>query len=146
MIKQVHSQSDINRCFEIRRKVFIEEQKVPESEEFDEYESICNHYLIFHKKEVIGTARTRKTSNGYKLERIAIIKAERKKGLGAKLVKNLLTRIKKNASSKIYLSAQVQAIGFYEKLGFLRKGETYLDANIEHIKMEYAKKNENSKK
>jgi predicted GNAT family N-acyltransferase len=146
MIKKVHSQSDINKCFEIRRKVFIEEQKVPESEEFDDYETICNHYLVFNGKEVIGTARTRKTSSGYKMERIAILKEQRKKGFGAKLVKNLLTRIKKNASSKIYLSAQVQAIGFYEKLGFLRKGETYLDANIEHIEMEYAKKNENSKK
>jgi predicted GNAT family N-acyltransferase len=146
MIKQVHSESDLNKCFEIRRKVFIEEQKVPESEEFDQYETICDHYLVFDKKVITGTARIRKTLNGYKMERIAILKEQRKKGFGIKLVKNLLTRLKKNASSKIYLSAQVQAIGFYEKLGFLRKGEVFLDANIEHIKMEYRKKNENSKK
>nr|HPM08139.1 GNAT family N-acetyltransferase [Bacilli bacterium] len=33
------------------------------------------------------------------------------------------------------LGAQVQALGFYEKLGFKKVGDVYLDANIPHYQM-----------
>jgi predicted GNAT family N-acyltransferase len=33
------------------------------------------------------------------------------------------------------LGAQIQALGFYEKLGFKKVGDEYLDANIPHYMM-----------
>ena len=33
------------------------------------------------------------------------------------------------------LSAQVYATGFYTRLGFVQRGETYDDCGIEHIEM-----------
>ena len=37
--------------------------------------------------------------------------------------------------TKSKLSAQVYAEGFYEKLGYTRTGEEYMDAGIPHILM-----------
>ena len=33
------------------------------------------------------------------------------------------------------LSAQISAIGFYKKLGYIEEGGIYIDAGIEHKKM-----------
>ena len=45
---------------------------------------------------------------------------------------------------EIELSAQVQTINFYKKLGFRPIGEVYLEANIKHQKMIYNKENNKS--
>jgi predicted GNAT family N-acyltransferase len=51
----------------------------------------------------------------------------------------LVEEAKLSNPSQIYLHAQIQALGFYEKLGFTGVGKTFLEANIEHIKMVFAK-------
>jgi predicted GNAT family N-acyltransferase len=39
--------------------------------------------------------------------------------------------------SMIYLHSQTSAMGFYERCGFIPFGETFMEADIEHIKMYY---------
>jgi predicted GNAT family N-acyltransferase len=45
----------------IRREVFIVEQNVSEEEEF-EFEEDCVHFLVYHKRKPLGTARFRTTN------------------------------------------------------------------------------------
>jgi len=123
----------LNTAFDIRRKVFIEEQKVSEQEEF-EFEDECVHFLIYDKNKAYGTARYRRTQKGIKLERFAILKEGRGKNLGYDLLRYVLTDARK-LRKPIYLDAQVAVVNFYKKQGFIIDGPKFIEANIEHYPM-----------
>jgi len=122
-------------AFEIRRKVFIEEQNVSEEEEF-EFEEECVHFLIYHKKTAVGTARYRHTDKGIKLERFALLKEGRGKGLGYDLLRFVLTDARQY-KKPIYLNAQVTVVNFYKQQGFVIDGAKFVEANIEHYPMSF---------
>ena len=42
-----------------------------------------------------------------------------------------------NAEVEIYLNAQITAIDFYSKYGFVKFGEMFKEANIDHYTMYY---------
>lgn len=119
----------------IRTKVFVEEQLVPPELEY-EYEEEGHFYLLYFKEKPIATARWRKTANGIKLERFASLKEYRNKGLGAKLLEEILNDVV-SLKQKIYLHSQINAVNYYKRAGFIEKGEHFFEADIEHILMEY---------
>ncbi|MHC1777331.1 MAG: GNAT family N-acetyltransferase [Lentimicrobium sp.] len=136
----VSFKNDQSDYFEIARKirysVFVEEQKVPEELEYDEYETVCLHYLAFIGDVAIGTCRWRHTSKGIKLERFAVLPEHRGKGFGDLLVQQVLKDVLMEGKA-IYLHAQEQVAGFYEKLGFRAYGERFEEAGIGHYLMKY---------
>jgi predicted GNAT family N-acyltransferase len=119
----------------IRRKVFIEEQKVDEEEEF-EFEDQCVHFLIYYKRKAVGAARHRTTEKGIKLERFALLKEARGKGIGRDLLRYVLTDAR-YYQKPIYLNAQVAVVDFYKEQGFVINGAKFVEANIDHYPMAY---------
>jgi predicted GNAT family N-acyltransferase len=122
-------------AFEIRRKVFVIEQQVPADEEFDEYEKESQHFLAIYNNIPAGTARWRFTNYGIKLERFAVLEEFRKMKVGSKILSEILKEVVP-FDKKIYLHAQIQAVDFYQKFGFVKKGEIFSECDIEHYKME----------
>lgn len=137
-ISKIPGNSDLSACFEIRRQVFIIEQQVPENLELDGLDTQADHYLIYADNNPIGTARVRFPSNTQaKIERVAILFPYRGKGFGRQLVDYILQDLRQQDTLKIVtLGAQLPVIPFYEKLGFIARGEVFLDANIEHRLMD----------
>ena len=127
------------QAFEVRRIVFVDEQKVSREEEFDEFEKDSHHYLAFNKSEPVGTARWRVTEKGIKLERFAVLSSQRDKGIGTKILAEVLNDLK-GKTDKIYLHAQLKAVNFYKRAGFIEDGPHFWEANIEHVKMVFANK------
>lgn len=125
----------LNIAFEIRRKVFIEEQNVSEEEEF-EFEEDCMHFLIYYKKRVVGTARHRQTNKGVKLERFAILAEGRGKGYGYDILRFVLNDARA-LDKPVYLNAQVDVVDFYKKQGFVITGTKFIEAGIEHYPMTF---------
>ena len=123
-----------NEIFRIRTEVFVVEQKVTREEEFDEFERSSIHYLGTVGGLPAGTARWRITSEGIKLERFAVLKDMRNTGVGTAILKKVLNDV---TPSKIpvYLNAQLKAIPFYERHGFRKVGDLFVEANIDHFKM-----------
>lgn len=131
-------------AYKIRVVVFVEEQQVAADEELDEFEAISVHFLAFADKEYTGTCRYRYTEKGIKLERFAVLKSYRSYGIGAALVKATLKDILhdspqhlENQHKTLYLHAQVAAIPFYTKLGFVAEGEIFDECKILHRIMKY---------
>ena len=122
-------------AMEIRKKVFVEEQKVDISLEI-ENEDLCTHFLLYYRRKPVATARYRTTEKWIKLERFAMLKEYRGKGLGNDLLRFVLNDARKK-NRKIYLNAQSQVTGYYAKFGFVIKGEPFFEAGIEHYLMEY---------
>jgi predicted GNAT family N-acyltransferase len=126
-----------NQIFKIRQEVFVDEQKVDREEEFDSYESSSLHYLGLMDGKPAGTARWRITEKGIKLERFAVLKSFRKNGVAAAVLSKVLADVIPSGH-RIYLNAQVSAMGFYEKNGFKKEGPMFVEANIDHFVMNYS--------
>jgi len=121
--------------FQIRRKVFVEEQRVNRNDEYDHFETTAQHYLAFSDNQPVGAARWRETMNGIKLERFAVLKDHRNKGIGSFILKKILRDVAPMKKT-IYLHAQLSAVNFYKREGFRIVGEIFSEANIQHYKME----------
>jgi predicted GNAT family N-acyltransferase len=129
----------LQQAFAIRTKVFVEEQHVDPGLEYDEFEETAHHYLAHYDGQAIGTARWRETDKGIKLERFAVLPLFRNKNIGAEILKNTLEdTIPLN--KKIYLHSQAAAVRFYESHGFIKSGDPFYEAGIEHYFMTYGKK------
>lgn len=135
-ILEVRKGAQMLDIFEIRRQVFVIEQGVNPEEEYDEFEDSCTHFLAKYTGIAAGTCRIRQTQNGIKLERFAVLKAYRQKGIGAALVEKCLEKIGA-VDTLIYLHAQLHAVPFYKKLGFETIGPQFEEAGIQHFKMHY---------
>ena len=136
-VKYVNNDKEKDICLSIRRKVFVEEQNIPENIEMDDelVQSICVCAIL--DKQYVGTARWRNTDLGIKLERFAVLSEYRSYGVGTAMTKFILKQL--DHSKLIYLNAQESAISFYEKLGFNSMGPKFDEVGIPHQKMIFPK-------
>lgn len=133
-VKKIETPEEMQSAREIRSKVFISEQNIPEFEEFDEFDTSAVHFIAFYGQVPVGTARYRETDFGIKIERFAILKEYRHKVIGTRIMQAVLKEILPLAK-KIYIHAQVESKRFYEKLSFVTTGAPFMEAGIPHIKM-----------
>ncbi len=126
--------------FAIRMVVFVEEQGVPPEEELDALDVVATHFLVRHMAlpvgdptDIVATARLVDKGGGVgKVGRVAVLRAHRGKGVGALLMRFIEETARAQGFHRLVLDAQLQAIPFYEQLGYVAEGEIFLDANIEH--------------
>jgi predicted GNAT family N-acyltransferase len=121
------------KAFSIRHRVFVIGQNCPEDLEY-EFEEDSTHFLLFENGVALATARHRKTENGFKLERFAVLETARGKGYGMQILQAILDDLKQEREIK-YMHAQEQVIAFYEKVGFEKVGALFEEAGIMHYKM-----------
>ena len=134
-IKIATTTKDKERCFSVRREVFVNEQNISEKIEFDDTNFNATYFIATFKNKSIGTARYRYTDQGVKLERFAVLKSFRNLGVGKKLVNYIINIIRHEKC--IYLHAQESVVEFYSKLGFKKIGSPFFEAEIPHQKMMY---------
>ena len=135
--KKVSTPQEMTMCRRIRERVFCEEQNISKEAEFDGFDNVSDHFLCFKDNVAIGTGRLRKIdSEEYKIERMAVTKTERLKGVG-KLIMDAIVKdwAKKRNSENLILHSQVQVTPFYEQLGFKSVGNNFFEEGINHIKM-----------
>ena len=136
----VQTQADLDLCYEIRRAVFVAEQSVPLSEEFDAIDVIATHILGSRAARPVATGRFYRTGQAWKIGRIAVVADARGAGYGAALMRFVMAHIRhitaKTDPYQMELDAQLGAISFYERLGFTATGPEFDDGSgILHRKM-----------
>ncbi|GGA21461.1 GNAT family N-acetyltransferase [Paenibacillus physcomitrellae] len=141
VIIPVKSEDRLQNCLDIRREVFVEEQKVPISLEIDEFDHIADdahHLLIEQDGNYAATGRiTYYKDNAAKIQRVAVRKAFRSKGIGKVLMIGLEELARELGFEKAVLDGQLHAVPFYEKLGYVvTSEEPFDDAGILHHRME----------
>lgn len=119
----------------IRKTVFVYEQGIKEKKEFDKYDNNAIFAVLFENKTPIATARCLEVKNGFKIGRIAVLKAYRGKGYGRIIVNDLCKRAFIKGGKYVYVDAQLDAVPFYEKLGFKVNGSEITDRGLPHIPM-----------
>ena len=119
---------------QIRRKVFIEEQQVPEELEWDEYDDSAIHILATdNKNQAVATARMQ--ADGH-IGRMAVRNEHRHHGIGTAMLITLIDLARAKKMTSLYLHAQITAIPFYEQQGFITISDEFMDAGIPHKTMQ----------
>lgn len=134
-IRILKKPDDLSLCFDVRCRVFVDEQKFDKDIEIDEIDDYAYHVLITLNEIAIGAARFFKENDYYKVGRVCVLKKYRKYNIGSEIMRSIENEVIKLNGSKIILSSQLQARDFYEKNGYTLKGEVYLEEECEHIKM-----------
>nr|WP_246389967.1 GNAT family N-acetyltransferase [Halomonas cerina] len=117
---------------EIRRIVFIEEQRVPVEEEWDGLDDACRHFLAWLDGDPVGTARLLPDAH---IGRVAVLEPYRGQGIGVALMRAAIEAARREGHSTVELAAQTHALAFYERLGFEAFGVTFMEAGILHRNM-----------
>ncbi|MEL6952571.1 MAG: GNAT family N-acetyltransferase [Pseudomonadota bacterium] len=132
-------QAERQACFDIRRAVFIEEQNIPEAEEWDTHDESAVHVLARVGDAAAGTARVIVDGATAKIGRVAVLVTYRSTGLGFALLKASEEIAREAGCAMAVLDAQVYAVGFYERLGFVAEGDAFDDGSgILHLRMRKA--------
>ena len=117
--------------FRIRGEVFIIEQVIDWTEEFDATDYEATLFVLYEGQDAIGAARLYDNKVG----RVAVLKDHRNKQAGRVLMTAVETHAKQHGITRLELGAQCTVVPFYEKLGYHVYGPIFLDANIEHQMM-----------
>lgn len=132
----IESPADMARAYAIRRRVFIEEQRVPEEIELDDDDAHAFHALAILHGAAIGCGRMLEHGDEVKIGRMAVLPEHRGTGVGRDILHFLLEQARTRGSRKAILHAQMSAEGFYLKEGFMPVGAVFEEAGIAHRKME----------
>jgi predicted GNAT family N-acyltransferase len=134
-IRKVNNSSDFFKLLEVRKKVYVDELNVPIELEFDEYDETAFHFVVEVDDIVVGTARLVALDNEGNIGRVCILKDFRRKGLGTKLITSIINASMNMGLDRLTVEAKVDALPFYEKMGFVNEGNEYLEIGVPHNKM-----------
>ena len=86
MIGPARTEAARAACFAVRRAVFIEEQGIPEAEEWDAEDDTCLHLLAEDATGPLGCARLIARGTTAKIGRVAVMPRARGTGLGRRIM------------------------------------------------------------
>ena len=134
-IRRADFRDDHDALRSVRFAVFVDEQNVPAEIEIDDRDAECIHVLALDEHGVpVGTGRI-DLEEGGKVGRVAVLASYRGAGIGAALMEALHEVARNNALASVWCNAQVSAVPFYESLGYSATGETFVEADIDHVRM-----------
>lgn len=124
----------------LRVDIFVVEQKCPYPELDDKDRHVeTRHMTAYDDSGLIAYTRLLPPGLSYpdvSVGRFAVGPSVRNQGTGSLLMKKMLEEIDKIWPDKaIRISAQAHLSEFYEKFGFIKVSDSYLEDGIPHIEM-----------
>jgi predicted GNAT family N-acyltransferase len=132
LIVRIALDEDLEALFALRHEVFVVGQDVPEDLERDDLDDACVHAAALIDGRLVGTGRLR--PDGI-VGRMAVAESARQQGVGAAVLALLEQVAAARGHRQVELHAQLHAAGFYDRAGYERVGDVYLEAGIEHVTM-----------
>lgn len=120
-------------CRALREAVFVTEQGIDRTIELDDRDTDCTHVLIQYGDRAVATGRMLPEG---RIGRMAVEANARNRGLGTLLLQGLEAAAQDRQLARVSLHAQHSALGFYERSGYQRCGEDFIEAGILHTPMD----------
>lgn len=99
-----------------------------------EHESV--HILALDGADVVGCVLFHRQGESGRLYQMAVLPEYRSRGIGTRLVEALERLARSWGMAQIYLHGRDYAVGYYERLGYQKVGDPFIEVTIEHFKME----------
>lgn len=143
VITPVKNEGELMQALALREIVFIEEQSVPESMERDEDDATALHVLAMASGHAVGTGRLvvlaqppqGEVGKWGRIGRMAVLQAYRRSGVGSRLLETLESEARKRHIDGIMLHAQLSAMDFYKRHGYVPNGAVFEEAGMPHLEM-----------
>ena len=133
------SGTDLSAALELRRRVFCEEQGVPEELERDGLDESALHLVAVDPSgAVIATCRLVGRGRTMALQRMAVERGARGRGLGARLLDAAHAEAAAAGAREVELHAQLAVRDFYARAGDAAEGPEFEEAGIAHVVMRRA--------
>lgn len=130
---------EIDAALALRIEVFCGEQGVSREAEHDALDETALHLVALDGDAVIGTCRllpgAGADANTVVVGRVAVRRDRRGAGVGARLMRAAEREARLSGASALELHAQTASEGFYERAGYVGRGDPFLEEGIPHIAM-----------
>ena len=131
------NKAELYQIIQLRIAVFIVEQDCPYPD-LDDMDQDAQHLWIEDAGEIVCYLRVNPAGSRFSepsLGRIVTKKSHRNRGLAEMLIKRAIDLVSEKESRAIRISAQCYLEKYYEKFGFIKASEEYLEDDIPHIEM-----------
>jgi predicted GNAT family N-acyltransferase len=137
LVRFASSSQDLDLGYALRRDVFETEQNIPRPLDRDPYDYSADHVVAFDEKgRCVGTGRiVRLDARTAQVGRMAVAKDVRKHGVGGLVLEALERMAAMRGLTDLLAASQLPAEPFYERHGFTRQGEQFLDQGVPHVMM-----------
>lgn len=137
-VRPVQTSHERKQAIALRRRVFVEEQGVPENDELDGRDDDGLHLVGVDGDQVIATCRLVFAGTTVQLSRLAVEPGHRRDGIASRLLDAAEAETRAGGARRIVLHAQTYARELYDAKGYRPRGPTFVEAGIEHVAMERA--------
>lgn len=103
-----------------------------------EAEKNCLHIGCFDDGELVGTCYYKPINDTtMQMKQVAVKQTKQRMNIGSTMFLQTLELLKLRSITTINVHARINALGFYEKLGFIVDGEPFEEVGITHYCMNY---------
>lgn len=135
-LRWVRDARDLRAAFDLRYRVFCDEQGVPREVEVDAHDDVARHAVaVAPDGSVVGTMRLVAKGGTVKVGRVAVDRAWRGHGIASRLLARAMDYAVGVRAEELRLAAQVAAVDLYRKAGYRQVGRPFQEAGIEHVWM-----------
>ncbi len=135
-VRPARTAEERERAYELRRQVFVVEQRVPAEIERDEHDEGALHAVALEDGEMVGTGRLVVQPGGVgRVGRMAVRADCRRRGVGERILALLEDLARERGLAEIELHAQAYVEPFYARAGYRAEGTHFDEAGIDHVLM-----------
>jgi predicted GNAT family N-acyltransferase len=103
----------------------------------DELDRDAVHVLAWLDGMPVATGRLILGADAHaKIGRMAVLRSYRRQGVGSAVLIRLMELARERGVREVSLAGQLHAIPFYERFGFVARGDVFVEAGIEHRMMD----------
>jgi GNAT superfamily N-acetyltransferase len=118
----------------IRQLAMYPEKEILDMELAEDWDGM--HFGLYHEHELTAVVSLFINGATAQFRKMAVLLNDQRKGFGQQLLRYLINYCKNQQINSLWCNARVDAVGFYEKFGFVAIDESYVRNQIAYIKME----------
>ena len=135
-LRRARDAAERSAAAELRIRVFCDEQGVSRQEEIDGRDDKPVHLVAIERGAVVGTCRLLFAGTTCRLGRLVVEREAGGRGIGGRLLAFAEQEAHAAGADRIVLNAQTRARGLYRAAGYTERGGRFVEAGIEHVRME----------
>jgi ElaA protein len=128
------TRDELHDVLMLRNIVFVVGQGITSEPEVDGRDPECEHAMMWEGDTLVGTARIFHREDPQVVGRVAVLTTLQGQGLGTELMEAVQDHL---GEAHAELHAQAHLEDWYTRLGWVRVGDVFEEANIPHVMMRW---------
>jgi predicted GNAT family N-acyltransferase len=137
-VRPARDAAELAQALRLRDRIFCGEQGVSVAAERDGRDGEALHLVAVEDGGVLGTCRLLFGEDVAFLGRLAVDAPHRRRGIGAALLREATEQACAVGVRRISLHAQLDVRELYAGVGYVERGEPFVQEGIDHVEMEKA--------